>query len=96
MNYETAHRRVKTARGKASNYQCVHCRRHSAKHWAYDHADPVEVVDSRGRRYGTIEHYMPLCYFCHTNFDRPHSSHRRPIDRTDEGDQGDRSSRSTP
>jgi len=45
----------------------------AADHWAYDHTDPNERRDDRGRPYSTdLDRYRPLCKTCHRRFDVQH------------------------
>ena len=77
--YRTAHARVQTARGKASNYLCAQECGAQAAQWAYDHSDPNELYDWVRRPEGTwveapfslnVDHYTPMCIPCHTSHDR--------------------------
>lgn len=69
--YGNAHARVRRARGNPSGYACAHCP-NQAQQWAYDHNDPEEKVDPqhKGLAYSdTVDHYLPLCLYCHWQFD---------------------------
>lgn len=67
--YEAAHKRVRRARGRASEYSCTHCD-DRAYDWAYDHADPDEGRTEDGRTYSlNPERYIPLCRPCHRKMD---------------------------
>lgn len=69
VTYSGAHIRVRDRRGKASNQACVDCGG-AAQHWTYDHADPNELHDQRGRPYsGDPSHYVPRCVSCHKKAD---------------------------
>jgi hypothetical protein len=68
IGYEAAHVRVRTARGSASGYVCEDCGG-SARHWAYDHADPEEKQSEAGAYSPRPEHYRSLCGPCHRVFD---------------------------
>ncbi len=69
VDYTAAHGRVKTEHGLASTHLCVDCLG-PAMDWSYDHADPGERIDQRGRPYSMKqEHYWPRCRFCHKFFD---------------------------
>lgn len=73
MNYKTIHQRVKTKRGKASNYACIDCNK-TAFHWSYSHASKNErlVPHENGALVpvGTdIYDYDPRCVPCHKKFD---------------------------
>jgi hypothetical protein len=74
VGYRAAHMRVDAARGRASSYPCVgDCGRPAAE-WAYDNADPDELVTAVGgqlRRYSLdSDRYQPMCKPCHRRFDR--------------------------
>lgn len=76
VSYRGAHDRIKAAKGPASAHACVDCGVQAAE-WAYDHADPDELVGAsgggRGRKaaYSTKpEHYRPLCRRCHRRADQ--------------------------
>lgn len=69
VGYAGAHRRVKKARGSASEYACVNCSG-PARDWAYDRTDPDEKISEDGMVYSTrIDHYQPMCVACHRAFD---------------------------
>ena len=53
----------------ASGHRCAHCLG-PAENWAYDHADPDERQSERGPFSVKREHYIALCYSCHTKFDK--------------------------
>lgn len=68
--YNALHHRWRNSVGPASNFACDDCGSR-ALDWAYDHADPDEVVGERGLTYSLkFEHYRPLCRKCHIAFDR--------------------------
>ena len=75
VNYVGAHKRVRAARGNASDQDCAHCGGRAAQ-WAYDHEDPNEITGSwHGRKItysGDPNHYIPLCPKCHVKFDNDH------------------------
>ena len=75
--YGSAHRRVRTERGPATDHRCVDCGK-AAAHWSYDHADPDELIATDGAHpiaYSLSSiHYEPRCVPCHKRFD---------LDRTD-------------
>lgn len=77
VTYAAAHRRVRTARGDATEHQCTMCS-DSAAQWAYDHKDhPEERTSPRGHAYSTkVEHYLALCLSCHWYWDRDRVSPR--------------------
>ena len=69
VGYRGAHDRVRALRGPASDHGCIRCG-DTARHWAYDHADPAERSDDRGRAYSVEpDHYLPLCVPCHKRHD---------------------------
>lgn len=74
--YAPVHRRIQRRKGKAGNRSCFHCGERAAE-WAYDHADPDELIgDNHGREcaYSTdADHYIPLCISCHRTFDKAHA-----------------------
>lgn len=68
VGYTAAHDRVRRARGPATKKLCQ-CGS-PARHWAYDHKDPAELVDPRGYRYSSRPgHYLPQCVPCHKRDD---------------------------
>ncbi len=72
--YSTAHSRVRSLRGRASNYGCEHCD-NQADDWAYNHSDPDELISDRagslGMRYSPDPMaYISLCKSCHIKFDK--------------------------
>lgn len=71
--YAAVHKRLRNARGKATDHPCWDCG-NPADQWAYDHGDPNERIDSRGLPYSfdIEEHYAPVCMACHINLDRKH------------------------
>lgn len=75
--YYTAHERVRTLRGSASEHHCVDCAG-PALEWAYDHADPAELsqeIHGRKLTYSADPyHYQPRCHPCHVRFDLPPST----------------------
>lgn len=58
--YYGLHRRVRTARGPAKNYECIECG-HQAQHWATIHG--TDGTDP-------LEHYLPMCARCHFAYDQ--------------------------
>lgn len=63
--YVSVHNRIRRAKGKAGAYACVECGG-QARQWAYDYADPSELVDEKGLRYSTDpDRYEPMCASCH-------------------------------
>lgn len=80
ISYNTAHRRVRDAKGPAADHACVTCGC-QADEWAYDHADPLArlVPADRPRLAGmpyslNVDHYQPMCKSCHKAFDRTHAT----------------------
>ena len=79
--YNRAHWQVRKLRGPASEHRCRFCRDVAAE-WAYDHADPDElVVDCPGLREHNypyslkVEHYVPACRSCHRRSDHAFAAH---------------------
>jgi hypothetical protein len=69
-SYNGMHRRIRAWRGKASDQTCIECGE-QASDWAYDHADPDEVISPSGQVYSTnVMHYVPMCRPHHHAFDR--------------------------
>jgi hypothetical protein len=69
VGYVAAHSRVKRLHGPAKHHLCVDCLR-PASSWSYDHEDPQQHVDPRGRAYSTNPaHYWPRCRTCHIAYD---------------------------
>ena len=67
--YNTAHKRVRGAKGSAKVLPCVDCGAQAAE-WSYDHADADELIDDAGFRYSTdTDHYQPRCVACHRTHD---------------------------
>jgi hypothetical protein len=65
ITYSGMHKRVAAYRGTARQFPCVDCG-NSAKTWAYDHIDPNELADDKGRAYSSdVNHYDPKCHSCH-------------------------------
>ncbi len=73
ITYETAHARLRKARGSARAHRCAMdgCSEQAAE-WSYDHADPAELVDpDRGLPYSLdVARYRPMCRACHIRYDR--------------------------
>lgn len=77
--YVGAHYRVKFLHGSASLHTCVDCNS-AAEDWSYDHADPDELHDGRGRPYSPDPaHYAARCRSCHKRFDLAQMSSRQPV-----------------
>lgn len=70
--YTAIHGRLAATRGKPSEHPCTHCPE-VAQEWAYDHADPDERRNLRGRDDGpyslNLDHYITLCVCCHRKLD---------------------------
>jgi hypothetical protein len=68
-SYRSAHERVAIAKGgKADRFACA-CGR-QADEWAYDHTDPDEKRDEKGRPYSVDpDRYHPMCRSCHRTAD---------------------------
>ena len=78
VTYHAVHTRVRTLRGRASDYSCVLCGGAAAE-WAYDHTDPsprLQVLPAWGGAEMTVEYsvdesrYEPRCRACHIYGDR--------------------------
>jgi hypothetical protein len=70
LTYDGAHGRLRKLNGRASGYPCALCGSAAAE-WAYDHSDPDELTDQRGRPYSLdAGRYMALCLPCHRRLDR--------------------------
>ena len=74
ITYNSAHYRVKRAKGRPSSYPCAHCPR-PAEDWSLNlDADKIYLGDDgRGNpvRYsGNPDDYFPLCRKCHYRYDR--------------------------
>jgi hypothetical protein len=89
VGYKDAHTRVRTVRGKASQYACVDCSGAAAE-WSYNHTDPDERVqrlrDTRSRAGGWVRElaysldpafYDPRCRPCHIRHDQ--GRHALPV-----------------
>lgn len=71
--YGSAHGRVRSTHGAASNYQCITCG-DRAYHWSYDHTDADELTyeyePGKVIAYSAKpEHYQPRCVPCHKRYD---------------------------
>lgn len=67
--YDAVHQRMRRLNGPARDHACNHCGR-PARHWAYKHGDPQELVDDRGYGYSLDpSFYIPLCVPCHKSYD---------------------------
>lgn len=75
ITYNSAHYRVKRAKGGAAARPCAHCGG-PAEDWALSHDAAVTHVGDDGHgnpvRYsGDVDDYIPLCRPCHRRYDRP-------------------------
>ena len=74
--YHAVHKRLETARGKASSHVCA-CGSAAAQ-WAYDGLDPAQktaTIKSSGRPVVAafshdLDHYVAMCVRCHIAYDR--------------------------
>ena len=75
LTYFTLHKRIRAARGSASEFAC-RCGQ-PAVHWAYQHNDPDPMVEEEANLlysndiYGS---YDPMCQSCHIRLDREHAA----------------------
>lgn len=65
--YSSAHRRIRQDRGPATLHTCP-CGA-PARHWAYDHTDPLELPSCYGPYSADPAHYLALCVRCHKRID---------------------------
>lgn len=73
VGYDGIHHRLRAQKGHADLYQCCECGRRASE-WAYDHGDPEEIVDARGRVFSRkLEHYQTMCRRCHQILDGRHA-----------------------
>lgn len=63
------HYRLRQDRGPATDFACQHCG-NAADNWAYDHSEAEPLMDDEGPYSLDLARYMPLCFSCHTKFDR--------------------------
>lgn len=63
------HWRLRKDQGPASSFPCQHCGQ-AADNWAYDHGEPNPLMDEEGPYSLDPARYMPLCFSCHTTFDK--------------------------
>ena len=69
VSYAQAHLRLKTDRGRPTNFRCVRCGER-AREWAYMGGDPHELSEDE-RRYSLDQsRYEPMCLPCHRRHDR--------------------------
>ena len=81
VQYDSAHGRLRTDRGKASDHRCVDCGS-AAQHWSYNHDDPDELTSTRGPSFGLQyslkqDSYSPRCVPCHKTYDLEVIAYRR-------------------
>ena len=77
VTYVTAHKRVQRWRGRADIHPCIRCEA-PANTWAYRHDSSHEQIgttNSNGKRLQVRfspdpMDYVPMCWSCHTLFDR--------------------------
>lgn len=75
VTYGAAHKRVRTRHGAASLHACIDCGGQAAQ-WSYNHTDPSERSDAKGRRFSPdSDHYSPRCVPCHRAFDANEAAH---------------------
>ena len=85
LTYSGAHGRTRLRRGSASEHDCISCRA-PADDWAYQHDDPMEVIDELGRPYSLDPlHYEPMCKPCHRRFDAEQASSQERLAPADVG-----------
>jgi hypothetical protein len=63
------HWRLRQDFGPAAEHTCRHCEE-PADQWAYDHGDREPLMDEEGPYSLDPARYMPLCFSCHTRFDK--------------------------
>lgn len=68
ITYNSAHYRVKRAKGKPSDHQCIRCGR-QAYSWALKHEAAVTYSSEDGPFSGDPNDYVPMCARCHKNYD---------------------------
>ena len=80
VRYESAHARVSTAKGSASEHPCRECGETAAE-WAYLGGCPDEITEDAVRHYGLrysldVSRYVPMCVRCHRRFDHRETQNR--------------------
>lgn len=79
ISYRSAHARVQSLHGKASDHVCCQCAEPAAE-WAYTHDCPDEKSGWTGRRFAPYStdpnRYVPMCKSCHATFDRNNSNRK--------------------
>lgn len=68
VTYFAMHRRLRSARGRASDYLCVDCGRRGQQ-WSYNRRAEVEKMSSLGPYSADLNDYDPRCISCHKKFD---------------------------
>jgi hypothetical protein len=74
IGYIAAHERIKTRRGRASEYLCADGCGRQAHDWSYSHNSDDERVQAHGYNAGRVYSldvwaYDPRCTTCHRKFD---------------------------
>lgn len=69
VTYSQAHLRLKTDRGRASNYSCIRCQE-QAQEWAYMGGCPKELTGLDKKYSLDQSRYQPMCVPCHRRHDR--------------------------
>ena len=70
VSYHHVHVRLRAERGRASDRLCEDGCGRQAKHWAYDHSDPDQLLSPEGWPYSTNpDNYWALCPSCHKRHD---------------------------
>jgi hypothetical protein len=74
IGYAAAHLRIRSERGPAREYDCLHCGE-PAGEWALNHDAPAARLRSETRRKWEVvfspnpDDYLPLCPSCHRTYD---------------------------
>jgi hypothetical protein len=66
-SYWGVHRRLRSRRGPAKNFDCADCGKRAAT-WAYKEASGFSA---------NLEDYRPVCRSCHNRQDRPNGRERK-------------------
>ena len=73
FTYETVHIYLRRDKGDPTALSCVECGQ-QAKEWAYNHTDPDELRDPKGRAYSmSAKFYQAMCRSCHRRMDNKDS-----------------------
>jgi hypothetical protein len=73
----SAHDRIRAAKGRAGEYDCVNCGR-PARDWALRHDAEQTKTARNGRVYSlNVDDYMPMCRRCHWHYDHPDGAPER-------------------